>query len=128
MFLARNWDLNLPFEDENGFSLTPNGGNQFDNPRWSAKYNVANTAEERFVAGIHFDYNVNKWIRLDYNLGSNVSRVNRREITEVGSRAAQGLGRLILDNYRKQELESNFLVTLTPSISEDFSLQGDSWS
>ncbi|MBL7699689.1 MAG: SusC/RagA family TonB-linked outer membrane protein [Chitinophagaceae bacterium] len=123
LFLARNWDLNLPFEDENGFSLTPNGGNQFDNPRWSAKYNVANTAEERFVAGVHFDYNINKWIRLDYNLGSNVSRVNRREVTEVGSRAAQGLGRLILDNYRKQEIESNFLVTLTPSINEDFSLR-----
>jgi len=123
MFLARNWDMNLPFEDKNGFSVTPNGGNQFDNPRWSAKYNVANTDEERFVSGIHLDYNINKWVRLDYNLGSNVSRVNRREVTEVGSRAAQGLGRLILDNYRKQEIESNFLVTFTPSINEDFSLR-----
>ena len=122
LFLARNWDLNLPFEDENGLSLTPNGGNQFDNPRWSSKYNVARTFEERFIAGIHFDYNINNWIRLDYSLGSNVSSLNRREITEVGSRAAQGLGRLILDNYRKQEIESNFLVTLTPDINENFSL------
>lgn len=123
LFLARNWDLNLPFEDKNGLSLTPNGGNQFDNPRWSSKYNVAKTFEERFIAGIHFDYNVNKWIRLDYNLGSNVNILNRREVTEVGSRAAQGLGRLILDNYRKQEIESNFLITLTPSINENFSLR-----
>ena len=123
LFLARNWDLNLPFEDENGLSLTPNGGNQFDNPRWSSKYNVARTFEERFIAGIHFDYNINNWIRLDYSLGSNVSSLNRREITEVGSRAAQGLGRLILDNYRKQEIESNFLVTLTPDINENFSLK-----
>jgi TonB-linked SusC/RagA family outer membrane protein len=123
LFLARNWDLNLPFEDENGLSLTPNGGNQFDNPRWSAKYNVARTFEERFIAGIHLDYNINKWIRLDYNLGSNVNTLNRREVTEVGSRAAQGLGRLILDNYRKQEIESNFLVTLTPNVNEDFTLK-----
>lgn len=123
LFLGRNWDLNLPFEDKNGLSITPNGGNQFDNPRWSARYNVARTFEERFIAGIHLDYNINNWIRLDYNLGSNVNSLSRREITEVGSRAAQGLGRLILDNYRKQEIESNFLVTLTPTISENFTLR-----
>ncbi len=37
LFLARNWDLNLPFEDKNGLSVTPNGGNQYDNPHWSSK-------------------------------------------------------------------------------------------
>ena len=123
LFLARNWDLNLPFEDKNGLSITPNGGNQFDNPHWSAKYNVAKTAEERFTGGIHLDYNIMKWIRLDYNLGTNVALLNRREVTEVGSRAAQQLGRLVLDNYRQQTLESNFLVTLTPSIGNDFSFR-----
>jgi TonB-linked SusC/RagA family outer membrane protein len=123
LFLARNWDLSLPFETETGQNVTWNGGNQFDHPRWSAKYNRALTGEERFIAGIHADYNINKWIRLDYNFGSNVNVLERREITEVGSRAAQGLGRLILDNYRRQELESNFLVTLTPSINEDFTLR-----
>jgi TonB-linked SusC/RagA family outer membrane protein len=123
LFLARNWDLNLPFEDKNGFSVTPNGGNQFDNPHWSTKYNVARTNEERFVGGIHLDYNLLKWIRLDYSLGTNVALLNRREVTEVGSRAAQGLGRLVLDNYRQQTLESSFLVTLTPSIGNDFSLR-----
>jgi TonB-linked SusC/RagA family outer membrane protein len=123
LFLARNWDLSLPFETETGGNVTWNGGNQFDHPRWSAKYNVANTAEERFIAGFHADYNINKWIRIDYNFGSNVNVLERREVTEVGSRAAQGLGRLILDNYRRQELESNLLVTLTPSINEDFTVR-----
>src|SRR5690606_6931090 len=42
---------------------------------------------------------------------------------EIGSRAAEGLGRLIVENYRNQEIESNFLITLTPDISEDFSLR-----
>lgn len=123
LFLARNWDLNLPFEDKLGRNLTPNGGGQFDNPRWSAKYNKANTEEERVVAGMHADFNINKWIRFDYNLGTNVSILNRREITEIGSRAAEGLGRIVLDNYRKQEIESNLLLTFTPSISEDFSFR-----
>ncbi|HZG26462.1 MAG TPA: SusC/RagA family TonB-linked outer membrane protein, partial [Chitinophagaceae bacterium] len=123
LFLARNWDLNLPFEDANGKSLTPNGGGQFDNPRWSAKYNVATTQEERYIAGVHADFNINKWIRFDYNLGTNISTVNRREVTEIGSRAAEGLGRLVINNYRKQEIESNLLLTLTPTINEDFSFR-----
>jgi outer membrane receptor protein involved in Fe transport len=104
-------------------SLTPNGGGQFDNPRWSAKYNVATTQEKRYIAGVHADFNINKWIRFDYNLGTNISTVNRREVTEIGSRAAEGLGRLVINNYRKQEIESNLLLTLTPTINEDFSFR-----
>lgn len=123
LFLARNWDLSLPYESKTGLPLTWNGGAQFDHPRWSARYNVANTAEERIIAGVHLDYNILKWIRLDYNLGSNVNSLKRNEITEVGSRAAQTLGRLIVENYRIHEIESNFLVTLTPTINEDFTLR-----
>lgn len=123
LFLARNWDLSLPYEDKFGNSVTWNGGGQFDHPRWSARYNTANTAEERFIAGFHADYNLFKWMRLDYNIGSNVNILERNEITEVSSRAAQGLGRLIVENYRNHEIESNFLVTMTPSIGEDFTLR-----
>jgi hypothetical protein len=35
LFLARNWDLNLPYEDPNGLPLQPNVTG-YDNPRWSA--------------------------------------------------------------------------------------------
>src|SRR5688572_18764684 len=122
LFLARNWDLNLPFEDKTGLPLQPNVTG-YDNPRWSAKYNTIKTNEERIVAGVHADFNINKWIRIDYTFGSNVSLLDRREVTEIGSRAASGLGRLILDNYRKQELESNFLITLSPTITKDFTLR-----
>ncbi len=122
LFLARNWDLNLPFEDKNGLPLQPNVTG-YDNPKWSAKYNFNNTNEERIVAGVHADFNINKWIRVDYTFGSNVAYVDRREITEIGSRAAEGLGRLVLDNYRKQELESNLLVTFSPRINNDFNLK-----
>jgi len=122
LFLARNWDMNLPFEDKNGLPLQPNVTG-YDNPRWSAKYNTIATNEERIVAGAHFDFTIHKWIRFDYTVGSNVARIDRREVTEIGSRAASGLGRLVLDNYRKQELESNLLVTLTPNIHKDISLK-----
>ncbi len=122
LFLARNWDLNLPFEDKAGLPLQPNVAG-FDNPKWSNKYNTIRTEEERFVTGIHADFTIRKWIRVDYTLGSNVSLVDRREVTEIGSRAAAGLGRLVVDAYRKQEIESNFLITFTPRIGKDFTLR-----
>lgn len=123
MFLARNWDLNLPYEDKLGNNITPLGGGQFDNPRWSANYNTAATAEERVVANMHADAQLTNWIKADFTLGSNVNRLNRREITEISSRAAEGLGRLILDNYRRQEIESNLYFTFSPKVADDFSLR-----
>jgi TonB-linked SusC/RagA family outer membrane protein len=123
LFLARNWDMSLPFEDKQQKNLTWNGGNQFDHPLWSAKYNKVLTAEERFVAGLHADFSINKWARVDYTVGSNVAALDRREITEISSRAAEGLGRLVLDEYRKQEIESNLIFTFTPQIIENFSFR-----
>ncbi|MGZ3853700.1 MAG: SusC/RagA family TonB-linked outer membrane protein, partial [Flavisolibacter sp.] len=122
LFLARNWDLNLPFEDKNGLPLEPNVTG-YDNPHWSDKYNTIKTDEDRLVAGMHADFNINKWIRADYNLGTNVAMLNRNEVTEIGSRAAEGNGQLVVENYRNQELESNFLLTFTPSINKDFTLK-----
>ena len=123
LFLARNWDFNLPFEDKDRNPLIPNAAGSYDHPRWSAKYNTATTDEERFIAGVHLDFNINKWIKLDYGIGSNVSLVDRREVTEIGSRAAEGVGRLVLDNYRKQEIESNLLLSFTPRVSDDFTVR-----
>jgi len=123
LFLGRNWDLNLPYQDRNGVPLTPNGGGQFDNPRWAALNNVATTFEERTIAGARTEIRVNNWIRINYNFGANTSAINRREITEINSRAAEGLGRLVVDNFRQQELESVLLLTLNPKLNDDFDLR-----
>ncbi|MGN6437923.1 MAG: SusC/RagA family TonB-linked outer membrane protein [Agriterribacter sp.] len=123
LFLGRSWDLDLPFEDAQGNNLTFIAG-QFDNPKWSAKYNKSLTANERYVAGLHADYSFSPWLRVDYRIGTNISMVNRREITEISSTtaSAEGLGRLILDNDKMQEIESNLFFTITPKINDDFSL------
>ncbi|MHA4893712.1 SusC/RagA family TonB-linked outer membrane protein [Pedobacter sp. PWIIR3] len=124
LFLGRNWDLSLPFEDKNGNSIIYAGAGQFDNPLWSAKYNTTNTAEERMIANMKADLNLTKWANLSFALGTNVNTLNRREVIEVSSRAAEGKGRLTLDNYRKQEIESTTLLNLTPKFEGDFSLTG----
>lgn len=122
LFLGRNWDLNLPYQDANGKPLIPNGGAQFDNPRWAAINNVMTTIEERVITGIRLGYKVNNWINLDYNFGTNSASVARNEITQEFSRAANGLGRIIIDNYRTQELQSTLIANFNPKISNDFTL------
>jgi TonB-linked SusC/RagA family outer membrane protein len=125
LFLARNWDIaGLPFEDANGASLTPNGPGQFDNPRWSQKYNRQNSAEERFIANIKLDYDITKWANLSYSIGTNVDQLSRREVVEVGSRAAQGLGSLTVEGYRAQEIESTALFSVKQQKVGDFALDG----
>src|SRR5690606_12956000 len=108
--------------DANGNNLNHLGGGQFDHPNWSAKYNTAETKEERLIANMHADYKINDWLRLDYNLGTNVNTLDRREKYEISSRAAEGLGRLVLDGRRQQEIESTFLATFSPTLNDDFSL------
>ncbi|SOD20043.1 SusC/RagA family TonB-linked outer membrane protein [Pedobacter xixiisoli] len=120
LFLARNWDLNLPYENNE----TPNGGGQFDNPRWSARHNTVDTQEERFITNFNADIKVYKWITAVFRMGGNIHSLNRRQITDIGSRAAEGLGRLVTDNYRKQEIESTVLLNFDPKIDNDFTLTG----
>lgn len=122
LFLGRSWNMDLPFEDAEGNNITFIAG-QFDNPKWSAKYNKSLTADERYVASLHADYSFNSWLKVDYRIGTNVSTVNRKEITEISSTtaSAEGLGRLVLDNAKRQEIESNLYFTITPKINDDFS-------
>ncbi|WP_214073403.1 SusC/RagA family TonB-linked outer membrane protein [Mucilaginibacter sp. dw_454] len=125
LYLARNWDIaGLPFEDAAGNSLTPNGGGQFDNPRWSEKYNTINSAEERFIANIKLDHDITKLFNLSFQIGTNIDQLARREVIEVGSRAAQGLGSLKLDAYRHSEIESTTLFSLKQQKAADFTFDG----
>lgn len=125
LFLARNWDLNLPYQDKLGNPLNPNGNSQYDNPWWSAYNNTTNTDIERMVATIKANYKINSWAAIDYTLGTNVEALNRKEVVEVGSRAAISTGgSLTEDNYRHDEIESTLLLTFNPKINDDFSFTG----
>ncbi len=124
LFLGRNWDGSLPWEKEDGSNLNWLGGGQFDHPMWSAYNNYANTVENRVIGTFGLDYTINDWWRLDYNLGTNISFLDRKEIYEISSRAYEGLGGLVTDARTHKELESTFMSTFTPKINDDFSMIG----
>ncbi|GHE37487.1 SusC/RagA family TonB-linked outer membrane protein [Sphingobacterium griseoflavum] len=124
LFLGRNWDGSLPYETLTGRNLNWLGGGQFDHPTWSAFNNYATTLENRVLTSFAADYAINDWWKLDYNLGANLSFLDRKEIYEISSRAYEGLGGLVTDQRNHRELESTFRTTFTPKISEDFSFRG----
>ncbi len=123
LFLGRNWDLNLPYEDVNGHPLIPNGGGQFDNPHWAAQNNTVTTIEERMVAGFHMSYKFSGRFTMNYTFGANALTMGRDEKTAEFSRAAGGLGRLVEDSYKALELQSTLVAVWTPKVWKDFSLE-----
>lgn len=124
LFLARNWDGSLPYETADGKNLNWLGGGQFDHPTWSAHNNYAKTSENRVLANFGADYAITEWWKIDYNLGANISFLDRKEIYEISSRAYEGLGGLINDEYKHRELESTIRSTFNRNITDDFSFIG----
>lgn len=124
LFLARNWDMSLPWQDKNGNNLNWLGGAQFDHPIWSAYNNYVDTRENRVLATFGADYQLKDWWRLDYNLGTSMNFMNRNEIYEISSRAYEGLGGLVLDTRNHRELETTFRSVFNPRINQDFKFTG----
>jgi TonB-linked SusC/RagA family outer membrane protein len=123
LFLGRTWDMTLPYENpKNGWPVSALG-NQFDNPLWSYRHNTITTNTDRTVAGINMDYNINSWINVSYAIGVNNIQMNRREITDIGSRGAATTGEIKEDTYFKREIESSLLLTFAHQIGSDFGVK-----
>ncbi len=123
LFLARSWDMKLPFEDPKTGKPVSTNPAQYDHPLWSNLHNTITTVTDRTVAGMNLDYNVTSWLNLSYMIGFNNIELNRKEVTDIGSRAAAGTGQIVEDNFNKREIESNFLVTFAQSFGEDISMK-----
>jgi len=111
LFLARNWDLaGLPYETPTGLPISTSNS-QYDNPLWDFQHNTVTTNVDRIMANFGVDYQILPWLDATYTLGTNVYNLSRKEIIDLGSRAAGGTGQLKTDQYRNSELESTFLLT-----------------
>ncbi|MBL0027280.1 MAG: SusC/RagA family TonB-linked outer membrane protein [Saprospiraceae bacterium] len=122
LFLARNWDLELPYQDASGKPLIPNGGAQFDNPHWAAYNNIGTTIDERVISVGKIKIDILKNLVFNYNLGNNIYRLNRTERTQEFSRAADGLGRIIDQKYSIQELESTATLSYNTNLTSDLDI------
>lgn len=120
LVLGRNWDLSLPSEDPNGIPITPNGG--WDNPLWSWEHNQIRTGVNRTVANVNFAYDINEHINARYQLGINKYDLGRIEITDKGSRGAEGTGRVVTEDYTSEEIESTFVLTFNYDLTDDLNL------
>ena len=122
LFIARNWDLNLPFENPTtGKSVTPNG-NQFDHPLWSWKHDKITTNTTRTVAGVNMNYKFNEHISASYRMGYNKYDLNRQEIRDKGSLAYGGIGVLKTENFNNEDIESTLLINFNYQLSKDIGL------
>ncbi|QNK76183.1 SusC/RagA family TonB-linked outer membrane protein [Winogradskyella sp. PAMC22761] len=120
LVLGRNWDLSLPYEDANGAPVIPNGG--WDHPLWSWEHNQIRTGTNRTVANVNFSYDLNSHISARYQLGINKYDLGRIEISDKGSRAAAGLGRIVTEDYDSEEIESTFTLNFNYDLSDDLNL------
>jgi len=129
LFLGRNWDLGLPYEDANGNPVSTLKA-QYDNPLWAFEHNTVNDQVDRFVSGLRLGYDITPWLSASYQFGTNTYSFNRREVVDIGSRGtlvegAAGLGSILEQNYKKTEIESNLILSFNPKLNnEDFSFRG----
>ncbi|MGO4818645.1 SusC/RagA family TonB-linked outer membrane protein [Flavobacterium sp. W22_SRS_FP1] len=122
LFLARNWDLNLPYVNPTtGASVVPNTG-QFDHPLWSWEHDQILTNTNRTVAGINLNYTFNDNITASYRAGINRYTLDRKEIRDLNSRSNAGIGALTTDSFSNEDIESTLLVNFDYKLSEDFGL------
>lgn len=124
LFLARNWDLNLPYTNpETGGSVTPNG-TQFDHPMWSWEHDQIITKTDRIVAGLNLNYKFNNNYSASYRVGVNRYILNRDEIRDLASRANDGLGNLKKDNFINEDIESTLLFNIDYKLSDNLNFSG----
>jgi TonB-linked SusC/RagA family outer membrane protein len=127
--LGRNWDLHgqpyqNPVDMGSEFMVSRSTA---DNPLWSYENAGFTQDVNRVIASFNLGYDINDWINLSYKIGINSYNQGNKEFIRPGSTgpsSSPGIGRVTEDAVRFEEIESNFLVTITRDINEDFSFRG----
>ena len=126
LFLGRNWDLQgQPFInplDNSPVFFVATG--QATNPIWSTQNEGFESNVDRYTAAINLGYDIFDWLNVSYKIGINTYSQRNLEFSRPGSRAQGGIGQIIDDKINYQEIESNFLITVTRNINEDLSFRG----
>ncbi len=117
LWLARNWYMQLPYPNPaTNANITPNGPGQFDNPLWSWQHNTITTKVDRMVFNVGLHYKITNYLTAKGLFGSNTFFQRRKQIIDIGSRAADGKGSLITDDIRTNEIESTLLLAFNKDL------------
>ncbi len=123
LFLGRHWNIaGLPYEDARGYPVSTNSA-QYDNPLWAWKHNTTTSINDRATGNISMAYDITSWLSASYRIGVNQYSLFRREVVDLGSRGAGGLGVIKEANYTNKEVESNFLINFNPKPIGKFDLK-----
>jgi TonB-linked SusC/RagA family outer membrane protein len=115
-YLPRNYNLNeYPFENP------VDGSNVFyralDNPLWTAKYNLYNSAVNRVYGNMTLNYDVTSWLNLTARGGINTYSEERISSIRPGG-TFQPLGSVQRQNLTNTEVDFTFLATANHDFSE----------
>ncbi|MBR9997788.1 MAG: SusC/RagA family TonB-linked outer membrane protein [Cyclobacteriaceae bacterium] len=126
LLLGRNWDIHgQPYQNpvDMGSEFMVGRGTA-DNPLWSYENAGFTQKVNRIIASFNLGYDLYDWLNLSYKIGINTYNQNNTDYIRPGSTGAQGIGRIAEDVIGFEEIESNFLITVTRDINEDFSFRG----
>lgn len=119
---GRSWNwTEWPYENADGEPVIPNGG--YDHPLWSWKHNTNTQNIDRTVLGMNLSYKILPWLTASLNAGFNKSVQEQKQVTDIGSRGAEGLGEIKENSYVTERIESTFTLSMDKDINEDFSFQ-----
>ncbi|MEM8965910.1 MAG: SusC/RagA family TonB-linked outer membrane protein [Bacteroidota bacterium] len=121
LWLGRTWNMDLPFETPSGASLFFT--NQ-DNPLWSWRNNGITSNLDRITANANLGYDITDWLSVDYRIGINQFTDRRQQVWNEGSVAFGGSGAIVDDDIYRQEIESNFIITVERDLSESLYFKG----
>ena len=120
LWMARDWDSSLPYEDAQGGSVF---FKNVDNPLWSWKHNGFTSNVDRVVATVNASYDITDWMTASLVYGVNTYNDRRQQITDIGSKAYDGQGSITDDHIWQQEKESNFTLTVRKPLGNNVNVR-----
>ncbi|MCG8309105.1 MAG: SusC/RagA family TonB-linked outer membrane protein [Cytophagales bacterium] len=100
-----------------------------DNPRWSLANNDFNEVNDRLIGNLNFNYEIQNWLTLKYQLGVDYFTNNQKEVYELGSGETGGRttppsgGQLTDFNFTNRQVNSTLNLIFQKTFAEDYNVE-----
>jgi TonB-linked SusC/RagA family outer membrane protein len=121
-YIPRSYDLTgRPYIDPNT-NASLYYRSDIINPYWIAQENPFTSRINRINGNVNLSYDITSWLNASYRIGYNTYHQFNREVY-ARTNPLNPLGQITEDNINFREIESNFLLTATKDLSEDFDMR-----